>query len=48
MSETFEAYMNISLTCESELFQALGKLSEEIFSDSSSQIQYQVIAFGLF
>ena len=46
MSETLEA--SVALSTESELFQALHKLSHENFSDSSQQIQYQVISFGLF
>ena len=46
MSETLEAC--IALSTESELFQALHKLSIENFSDLSQQIQYQVISFGLF
>lgn len=46
MSETLEA--SITLSTESELIQALHKLSLENFSDPSQQIQYQVISFGLF
>ena len=46
MSETLEAC--IALSTESELFQALHKLSIDNFSDLSQQIQYQVISFGLF
>ena len=46
MSETLEA--SIALSTESELFQALQKLSIENFSDASQQIQHQIISFGLF
>jgi hypothetical protein len=43
-----ESHMNISLTTESELFQALHKLSTDNFTDFPSQVQYQMISFGLF
>ena len=48
MSDNIEANMNISISTESELFQALHKLSVDNFSDIPSQMQYQVLAFGLF
>jgi hypothetical protein len=38
MSETLEGFINLSIRSEAELFQALNKLSGEIFTDNASRI----------